>query len=40
MCNQCSYSKIVMILFIYNFMLIYAKILKSLDCLEDLYVDT
>ena len=29
-----------MILYIYNFMLIYAKILNLLDCLESLCVDT
>ena len=40
MYNLCSYSEIVMILCIYNFMLIYVKILKSSDHLENLYVDT
>ena len=38
--NQCSYSKIVMILCIYSYMLIYAKISKSSDCIENLYMDT
>ena len=32
--------EIVIISCIHNFMLIYAKILKSLDHLENLYVDT